>query len=49
MSGTQQGITPAAVEAIKQEVLKKQELFGSVGKAPCAKNEVDKIVQSIVK
>lgn len=42
-------LIPAAVEAIKQEVLKKLELFGSVGKAPYAKYDVDKIVQAVVK
>ncbi len=41
-------LIPAAVEAIKQEVLKKLELFGSVGKAP-AKFDVDKIVQAVIK
>ena len=41
-------LIPAAVEAIKQEVLKKLELFSSVGKAP-AKYDVDKIVQAVMK
>ena len=41
-------LIPAAVEAIKQEVLKKLELFSSVGKAP-AKYDVDKIVQAVIK
>ena len=42
-------LIPAAVEAIKQEVLKKLELFGSVGKAPYAKYDVEKIVQAVIK
>lgn len=42
-------LIPAAVEAIKQEVLKKLELFSSVGKAPYAKYDVDKIVQAVIK
>lgn len=41
-------LIPAAVEAIKQEVLKKLELFSSVGRAP-AKYDVDKIVQAVIK
>ena len=41
-------LIPAAVEAIKQQVLKKLELFSSVGKAP-AKYDVDKIVQAVIK
>ena len=41
-------LIPAAVEAVKQEVLKKLELFSSVGKAP-AKYDVDKIVQPVIK
>ena len=41
-------LIPAAVEAIKQEVIKKLELFSSVGKAP-AKYDVDKIVQAVMK
>ena len=42
-------LIPAAVEAIKQEVIKKLELFGSVGKSPCSKYDVDKIVQAVMK
>ena len=41
-------LIPAAVEAIKQEVLKKLELFSSVGKAQYAKYDVDKIVQAVI-
>ena len=41
-------LIPAAVEAIKQEVLKKLELFSPV-KAPYAKYDVDKIVQAVIK
>ncbi len=41
-------LIPAAVEAIKQEVLKKLELFSSVGKASYAKYDVDKIVQAVI-
>ena len=42
-------LIPAAVEAIKQEVLKKLELFSSVSKAPYAKYDVDKIVQAVTR
>jgi len=42
-------LIPAAVEAIKQEVVKKLELFGSVGKAPNAQYDIDKIVQAVIK
>ena len=42
-------LIPAAVEAIKQEVVKKLELFGSVGKAPNAHYDIDKIVQAVIK
>jgi len=42
-------LIPAAVEAIKQEVIKKQELFSSTGKAPYSNYDVDKIVQAVVK
>ena len=42
-------LIPAAVEAIKQEVIKKLELFGSVGKAPYNNYDVDKIVQAVIK
>lgn len=41
-------LIPAAVEAIKQEVMKKLNLFSSVGKAPVTKYEVDKIVQAVI-
>lgn len=46
------GITdliPAAVEAIKQESMKKMELFGSVGKGGHAKPDIDKIVEAVVR
>ena len=42
-------LIPAAVEAIKQEVVKKLELFSSVGKAPSAQYDIDKIVQAVIK
>ena len=42
-------INIAAVKAIKQEVIKKLELFGSVGKAPYNNYDVDKIVQAVIK
>ena len=42
-------LIPAAVEAIKQEVLKKLELFSSVGKSLYAKYDVDKIVQAVTR
>ena len=45
------GITdliPAAVEAIKQETIKKMELFGSVGKANYNNKDIDKIVSTVV-
>ena len=42
-------LIPAAVDAIKQEVLKKLELFSSVGKASYAKYDEDKIVQAVIK
>jgi len=42
-------LIPAAVEAIKQEVVKKLELFSSTGKAPYSNYDVDKIVQAVVK
>ena len=41
-------LIPAAVEAIKQEVMKKLELFSSVGKAPFAKPDVDQIVATVI-
>lgn len=42
-------LIPAAVEAIKQEVLKKLELFSSVGKASYNKSDMDKIVHAVMK
>ncbi len=42
-------LIPAAVEAIKQEVMKKLELFGSVGKASCNRCDVDRIVRNVMK
>lgn len=42
-------LIPAAVEAIKQEVVKKLKLFSSTGKAPYANYDVDKIVQAVIK
>jgi len=42
-------LIPAAVEAIKQEVIKKLELFSSVGKAPHSNYDVEKIVQEVIK
>lgn len=42
-------LIPAAVEAIKQEVVKKLELFSSTGKAPHKNYDVDKIVQAVIK
>ncbi len=42
-------LIPAAVEAIKQEVVKKLELFSSTGKAPGSNYDVDKIVQAVIK
>lgn len=41
-------LIPAAVEAIKLEVIKKLELFGSVKKAPVANYDVDKIVKAVI-
>lgn len=41
-------LIPAAVEAIKQEVMKKLELFSSVGKAPFARPDVDQIVATVI-
>ena len=41
-------LIPAAVEAIKQEVVKKLELFGSTGKSPYSKYDVDKIVKAVI-
>lgn len=42
-------LIPAAVEAIKQEVIKKLELFSSTGKAPHSNYDVDKIVQAVIR
>ena len=42
-------LIPAAVEAIKQEVLKKLELFSSVKKAPYANYDVNKIVEAVIR
>ena len=42
-------LIPAAVEAIKQEVMKKLELFGSVGKASRNHCDVDRIVRNVMK
>lgn len=41
-------LIPAAVEAIKQEVIKKLELFSSVGKSTYSKYDVDRIVASVI-
>ena len=41
-------LIPAAVEAIKQETVKKMELFGSVGKVNYSNIDIDKIVSSVV-
>lgn len=41
-------LIPAAVEAVKQEVLKKLELFSSVGKGASSKQDVDKIVEAVI-
>ena len=42
-------LIPAAVEAIKQESMKKMELFGSVGKGGQIQPNIDKIVETVVK
>ncbi len=42
-------LIPAAVEVIKQEVMKKLELFSSTGKAPYANYDVDRIVKAVIK
>ena len=42
-------LIPAAVEAIKQESMKKMELFGSVGKGGSAQPDVDKIVEAVIR
>lgn len=41
-------LIPAAVEAVKQEVIKKLELFGSVGKGAQAQPDIDKIVETVI-
>ena len=41
-------LIPAAVEAVKQETIKKMELFGSVGKANYYNIDIDKIVSTVV-
>ena len=41
-------LIPAAVEAIKQESMKKMELFGSVGKGGATVPNVDKIVEAVI-
>ena len=41
-------LIPAAVEAIKQESMKKMELFGSVGKGGYTVPNVDKIVEAVI-
>ena len=46
------GITdliPAAVEAIKQETIKKMELFGSVGKSVYSNLNIDEIISAVIK
>ena len=42
-------LIPAAVEAIRQECVKKLELFSSTGKAPHSNYDVDKIVQAVIR
>lgn len=42
-------LIPAAVEAIKQETVKKMELFGSVGKANYSNIDIDKIVSTVIR
>ncbi|MDD6478756.1 MAG: class II fructose-bisphosphate aldolase [Oscillospiraceae bacterium] len=42
-------LIPAAVEAIKQETMKKMDLFGSVGKGRYSQNDIDKIVDVVIK
>ena len=42
-------LIPAAVEAIKQESMKKMELFGSVGKGGSVQPDVDKIVEAVIR
>lgn len=41
-------LIPAAVEAVKQETMKKMELFGSVQKGAQPLPEVDKIVEAVI-
>lgn len=42
-------LIPAAVEAIKQESMRKMELFDSVGKAGYKNLDIDKIVEAVIK
>ena len=42
-------LIPAAVEAIKQESMKKMELFDSVGKGKSAQPNIDKIVEAVIR
>lgn len=42
-------LIPAAVEAIKQETVKKMELFDSVGKAGYSNTDIDKIIAAVIK
>ena len=42
-------LIPAAVEAIKQESMKKMELFGSVAKAGHVQPDIDKIVEAVIR
>lgn len=41
-------LIPAAVEAVRQESIKKMELFDSVGKVPQSTKDVDKIVEAVI-
>ena len=41
-------LIPAAVEAVKQEVIKKMQLFDSVGKGGNSPKDVDKIVEAVI-
>lgn len=41
-------LIPAAVEAVKQEVTKKMQLFDSVGKAGHSAKDVDRIVEAVI-
>ena len=42
-------LIPAAVEAIKQETVKKMELFGSVGKSVYSNLNIDEIISAVIK